>query len=148
MHGEAVKNVVFDYNGTLAVSGILIPDIATALQTLQTRYKVFVITADTFGTAQAQLASIGIECVLLQPEQKGSEKAAFVTALGAHETACVGNGNNDIPMFEMCALAIAVVGREGCYSKAIAASDITVCDIRDAIDILMDAKKIHAVTRE
>lgn len=148
MHGEKLKNVVFDYNGTLAVSGELIPGIALALQQLQTRYNVYCITADTFSTAQAQLASIGLECVVLQPEHKGSEKAAFVKALGANETACVGNGNNDIPMFELCALAVAVVGKEGCFSKAIAVSDITVCDIHDAIAILMNPKKIHAVTRE
>lgn len=148
MHGDRLKNVVFDYNGTLAVSGQLIPGIAAVLQELQTHYNVYCITADTFGTAQAQLASIGLACVLLQPEQKGSEKAAFVKSLGASETVCIGNGNNDIPMFEVCALAIAVVGKEGCFSKTIAASDITVCDIHDAIELLMDPQKMHAVTRE
>ena len=54
------NHLVLDYNGTLACDGTLLAGVRERLIALAPRLGVHVITADTFGTAQAALA--GIPC--------------------------------------------------------------------------------------
>ena len=52
VHGRGIFQIeylVCDVNGTLAVDGILIPGLKTALQKIQDRIKVYLITANTHG---------------------------------------------------------------------------------------------------
>jgi len=44
-----LKYLVLDYNGTLAVDGLLLPGVVKQLNALSERLKVHVVTADTFG---------------------------------------------------------------------------------------------------
>ncbi|EPS51835.1 hypothetical protein CFSAN002367_03846 [Clostridium botulinum CFSAN002367] len=57
-------------------------------------------------------------------------KKSFVEKLGPGETMVIGNGMNDIEMFKVATLSIAVIGEEGCAGKLIVQSDIVVSSIK------------------
>ncbi|MCK8828489.1 hypothetical protein MWH25_12205 [Natroniella acetigena] len=46
-----INKIVFDLNGTLACDGVLIKGIKESLNKLANSYKIYILTADTFGTA-------------------------------------------------------------------------------------------------
>ena len=49
-----IANVVFDYNGTIAVDGAVLPELRERLEALLKLVPVYVLTADTYGTVRAQ----------------------------------------------------------------------------------------------
>ncbi|MDK2854315.1 MAG: hypothetical protein PWQ92_1209 [Thermococcaceae archaeon] len=59
----------------------------------------------------------------------------------------VGNGNNDVRMLENAELAICVIGDEGASVEALLASDIVVKDVKDAINLLLNEKRLIATLR-
>ncbi|MEO2151493.1 MAG: HAD family hydrolase, partial [Thermococcus sp.] len=75
----------------------------------------------------------------------GSEKAEI--AEGYAPYVAVGNGNNDVAMLEKAELAFCVIGREGASVDALLASDVVVTDVRDAIEMLLNEKKLIATLR-
>ena len=52
-----IKHIVLDYNGTIAVDGVLVPGVKTALNALAEKVQVHVLTADTFGKCMQVPAS-------------------------------------------------------------------------------------------
>jgi soluble P-type ATPase len=50
-------------------------------------------------------------------------------------------------MLKAAAIGIAVLGHEGAASEAIAAADVVVFDIVDAIDMLLNPKRLIATLR-
>ncbi|MEW9122716.1 MAG: ATPase P [Thermotaleaceae bacterium] len=142
-----IKNLVFDYNGTLGVDGKLINGIGQKLRAAKELYNIYVITADTYGTAVSQCRQWDIAVMVFSGEQIAKEKRKYVSTLGAHETICIGNGVNDIEMFEEGALSIAVIGEEGCAGKLLCAADIIVKDIKDALDLVLNPKRMKATLR-
>ncbi len=142
-----LKNLVLDYNGTLACSGVLLEGVSERLTALSRQLAVYVLTADTFGTAAAVLA--GLPCTVHILPQIGQDhaKMAFVAQLGRGETVCVGNGRNDKLMLQAAALGIAIVGPEGAATEAVLAADIVVPDIRVALDLLLHPLRLVATLR-
>ena len=53
--------LILDYNGTIAIDGILKQECKSLLKDLAPHIHIFVITADTFGTVQEQLAPFKVE---------------------------------------------------------------------------------------
>lgn len=47
-----IANVVFDYNGTIAVDGAVLPELRGRLKALLKLVPVYVLTADTYGTVR------------------------------------------------------------------------------------------------
>lgn len=58
----------------------------------------------------------------------------------------VGNGANDLEMFRL-AKSICVIGREGAFGKTIANADIVVTRPEDALDLLLNSKRMTATLR-
>ena len=77
----------------------------------------------------------------------GDGKGSLIRGLGASNTVCIGNGRNDIEMFEESALSVAVIGDEGCAAKAAAAADIIAKDIEAAFSLLPKPARITATLR-
>ena len=50
-----VQHIVCDYNGTIALDGILLAGVEDAFNRLSEHVQIHVITADTHGSAKAQL---------------------------------------------------------------------------------------------
>ncbi len=143
-----LQHAVLDYNGTLAVDGVIAPAVKELLSALCREISVNVITADTFGFARPQLAEVeGVNVVVIKPGSEGAQKAALVRKLGAEKTVCIGNGANDAEMFGLAALSIAVVGREGAAMAALREADVVVGNPQDALGLLLNPKRLLATLR-
>ena len=142
-----LKHLVLDYNGTIAKDGILIKSIEPLLYALSRHYEIHVITADTFGTVKAQLETFEISIKVLETDDHTQEKAAFIKTLNSKHCISMGNGNNDTQMLKTSALGIAIVGDEGCSTKTMLSSDIVCNSIVDALELLLNPKRLVATLR-
>ncbi len=142
-----IQDVVFGFNGTLAVDGKLKPGVAQRLNQLAGRVRVFVVTADTFGTVRRALTGVDCEVTVLTASPGGPEKARFVRELGAAGTAAFGNGANDVRMLEAAGLGVAVLEGEGAAVGALMSADMVVRDINEGLDLLLKAGRLVATMR-
>lgn len=145
MPGEGVlilEEAVFDLNGTLAHDGRVSPEVRLAIRKLKEKITVTVLTAGTFGRLDQVEADLGIR---LQRIQTGDEKGDYVQ--GRSGIVAVGNGKNDVAMFEAATLAICVMGPEGCSVEAFRAAHILVRSPVDAIGLLLEPRRITATLR-
>lgn len=143
-----VKNVVFDFNGTMAEDGIMIEEIRGKIKELSNKdVNIFILTADTYGTVVKQSKDLPVTVEVFNKENSSEDKKRVVEKLGCDITAAIGNGRNDIEMFKKSTLSIAIIGKEGCFSKAIFEADIIVNNPVDAIDLLLKHNRIKATLR-
>ena len=137
-----IENVVMYFNGTISVDGRMRESVKQRIVQLAERYKVYVLTSDTQGTAAKELANLPVTLKIYNTEHAGECKKTFVEGLGSDTCACVGNGNNDVIMFKAAALSIAVLEEEGLFAPLLTASDILIKSSEDALDLLLDEKRI------
>ena len=140
-------HLVLDFNGTLAVDGAVMPGVKARVRKLERSLRVHVVTADTFGKARESLSGVGCEVHILAPGDEDRAKAAYVRRLGANRVACIGNGRNDCLMLKAAALGIATIQREGAAAQTLLAADIVVHDVRDALDFLLEPRRLVATLR-
>ncbi|WP_196793265.1 HAD family hydrolase [Methanococcus maripaludis] len=137
------KTVVFDLNGTLAVDGLVSEKIKELLKELGKTYKLVVLTADTYGTLEKEFNGLPITVDKIKNEiekEKAAEK--YSPYIG------IGNGNNDCLMLEKSELGILIIGEEGASTNALLKSDIVINNIKDAINLLLNEKRIIATLRK
>ena len=142
-----LKYIVCDYNGTIAKDGIVLPEIGDLFAELGKTYRIFVITADTFGSVKAQVSPFGCEITILSSANHTEEKAAFIDSLGANHCVALGNGNNDAAMLKTAALGIAILGDEGCSKETLMASDIICKSAQEALELVRYPKRLIATLR-
>ncbi len=142
-----LEHLVLDYNGTLAVDGEMIPGAAELLTRLADRLEIHVLTADTFGRAQAELEGLPCTLVILPADQQDIGKLSFVRQLGCDRAVCIGNGRNDRRMLEEAALGIAVVQEEGAARDTLLAADVVCPDILSALGLLIHPLRLVATLR-
>ena len=99
-----IEHVVLDYNGTVAVDGILLEELKPRLQALLKEVSVTVLTADTYGTVRAQCEPLGLRVETFPREGAAKCKAEIVKNLSGGK-ACFGNGFNDCDMFDLADLS-------------------------------------------
>ena len=143
-----LEHLVLDFNGTLAVDGELLPGVAERLTTLAARLSVHVMTADTHGTAARALGRLPCSLAVAPPSGQAEAKRRFVEALGAERVVAIGNGRNDRLMLEAARVGIAVVQAEGASAQALAAADLVVPTIADALDLLAHPLRLVATLRD
>jgi soluble P-type ATPase len=80
------KQALFDLNGTLATDGILPGAVKEKLRLLQDLLAVYVVTADTHGTA-AHLAEDcgGLEIAWIEAGEEAEQKGEILEKLGASQ---------------------------------------------------------------
>jgi soluble P-type ATPase len=142
-----LENLVLDYNGTLAVDGVLLPGVKAALNTLAAQLSVYVVTADTFGKAAGGLEGVNCRLTVLEPGRQDQAKVNFVNRLGADRTASIGNGRNDALMLAASALGIVVILAEGASTVSLNAADIVCTDIVSALELLVHPLRLTATLR-
>jgi len=142
-----IEHIVFDYNGTIASEGSLIGEVAESLKDLSGRFTLHVITADTFGTVEKELAGLDCSVHIIEKTDQAAQKEEFVKTLGADRVVSMGNGRNDILMLRASKLGIAVIGDEGAFTETILASDITVRSIADGLRLLRRSECLTATLR-
>ncbi|QSZ27739.1 HAD hydrolase family protein [Aceticella autotrophica] len=143
-----IKNVVFDFNGTLAEDGILIEETKDKIRELSNKnINLYILTSDTYGSVKKQCSKLPVKIEIFDKENASQDKKRIVEKLGSENTLSIGNGKNDLEMFKSSRLSIAIIGREGCFSKALFEADIVVNNIIDAIDLLLKPDRIKATLR-
>ncbi len=144
---KEIHHLVFDYNGTIAIDGILIPGVKKAIRSLAGRAKIHVITADTFGFVTQQVSDINCEVAIIPPGDQAQSKLDFIKKLGVQHTLCVGNGANDQLMLKHAAIGIAVLQEEGLATAALFAADLVVKDVLAVFSLLKTPERIMATLR-
>ena len=142
-----LDHLVLDYNGTLAVDGVLVPGVKEALNTLSETIAVHVVTADTFGLAAEGLQGVNCKLTVLEKGSQDQAKADFVNRLGPDRTVSIGNGRNDALMLSASGLGIVVILAEGACSVSLNAADVVCTDIIHALDLLMHPLRLTATLR-
>ncbi len=140
-----IEHLVLDYNGTIAVDGSLIEGIQERLQRLLPHVSIHVLTADTYGTVEGQCAPLGLHVEKFPREGAARCKKAVVDRLD--NVCAIGNGYNDIPMFDAAELAIAVVEGEGMCASLLLHADVLATSISDALDLLLKPDRLRATLR-
>ena len=141
-----LRYLILDYNGTIAEDGFVIEGIVERLEELKKSLDIYVITADTHGTAALRCEGLPLEVKTFPTVQVGEIKAEETRKLSGG-VVCIGNGFNDIQMSDAAALSICVIGKEGCCGKLIGHCDIVVTSIHDALDLLLKPDRLRATLR-
>jgi len=141
----SLKNLVLDFTGTLSCDGKLSEGVAERLRELSSRMLITVLTADTFGSAAAQLDGLPLTLHLIK---NSADKVSFMETVNLMETVAIGNGRNDVEMIKMAGIGIAVIRPEACAGQLLQAADIVCADIIAALDLLRTPLRIKATLRE
>ena len=141
-----ISFVVLDYNGTVARDGILLPAAAERIRALTALVPVYILTADTYGTVEAQCRDLGAAVRTFPRAGAARCKREIVECLGGGVFA-VGNGFNDIEMFDAAAMSVAVMEREGVCAALLPHADVFVAAPEDALDLLLKPDRLRATLR-
>ena len=152
-----ISAVAVDFNGTIARDGELIDGVAERMRALaDAGVEVHVLTADTYGTVEAQCAGLGARVRTFAHAGAGACKEEIVRELaavagrepGAGSGVCaIGNGFNDAAMFQAADLRICVIDAEGAWPGLFAVSDVAVTSPVDAFDLLLRPNRLRATLR-
>ncbi len=140
----SLAHLLLDLNGTLSDRGVLIETVSDRLRRLATDLAIHLLTADTFGSGQEIARNLNVS---LTRVGDGWEKLVVAEKLGVERCAAVGNGTNDVPMLERCALGIAVLGPEGSSAAALLTADAVCRSIDEALDLLLSPQALVATLR-
>jgi P-type E1-E2 ATPase len=143
-----IHHLVLDFNGTFALDGKMLPNVAERLQKLSESVRIYVISGDTNGSVRSECGHLPLTITVLDKEDQAQQKRVFVESLEPQGTIAVGNGANDEGMFEAADLAIAVIGGEGCCTSSLLKSDLVVKDAVDAFDLLIRQNRIVGTLRK
>jgi soluble P-type ATPase len=139
-----LHNAVFDVNGTIAVDGLPLPGAIDQLQQLSSYLSIHLLTAGTHGNLDMLRDVFSFP---LRQIQTGEDKVRFVQELGASGVVAFGNGANDAGMLQAAALGIAVMAEEGVAIKTLQAADVLAYGPINAIDLLLQPKRLIATLR-
>ncbi|HEY9123524.1 MAG TPA: hypothetical protein VIO15_04235 [Bacteroidales bacterium] len=142
-----LAHLVLDYNGTLAIDGKLIDGVKQLIGQIGSKLNIYVLTADTFGSAKGQLSGLNCSIEILGLSMQDIQKEKYIISLGAENVVAIGNGANDALMLKSSALSIAVIQKEGASAKSIMEADIVCFSIVDALELLLNPKRIIATLR-
>jgi len=143
-----LDGILCDMNGTLTTDGELAPEIGSSLTELTQLIKVYVMTADTFGTAAEIFTPLPVELVRMPPGLPGATaKLEFLKKLGADTHIAIGNGYNDHLMLKEAVVGICIIGKEGAHRFSLNAADLIVTSPYAALNLLLQPKRLIAGLR-
>ena len=144
----AIEYVMLDFNGTAALDGKLKKDVKDVIDKISRYVKVFIITADTYETADAELSASSVTFIKVGKNASGEEKAKVVRELGPEKIVAIGNGSNDAQMLKEAAVGIAVMGDEGCSTAVLKEADLIVTDVIKALGLIVHPERLVATLRD
>lgn len=142
-----LKNIVFDYNGTIAIDGELIKGVQTYIDELSSNFDFYVITADTYGSVEQQLQNTKCKVIKIEKDFQDIKKLDFIKKIGSANTLSVGNGRNDRLMLKESILGIGILQDEGICTETLMNSDILVKSIFDVFEFLKNKNRLVATLR-
>jgi soluble P-type ATPase len=142
-----LEHLVSDFTGTLSEDGALVKGVRERFSRLSRDLRVHILTADTFGRAVKELE--GVDCTLhiLAGPGHDLQKEEYVRSLGPEKVVAMGNGINDRRMLSLARVGIAVCLREGCAADALKGADLMVTSALDALDLLLEPRRLLATLR-
>jgi soluble P-type ATPase len=143
-----IENIVLDLNGTIATDGKIPSEVKEKINSLSNNAKIYILTADTQGTASKEISNIEAELVKVSEEDSTELKLRVLESLDPTKTVAIGNGNNDHLILKEAILGVAVLGDEGISLSAIKNADVIVKNISDALDLFLKQKRLIATLRE
>ncbi len=142
-----IEHLVLDFNGTLATDGMLIDGVEQLLIKLSEQLSIHIITADTFGTVAESLKRVNCKVVVLEKADQDKQKKSYIKQLGPKKCVAIGNGFNDRLMLKFAALGIVTIQHEGAAKWALQNADIACTSVIDALNLLLNPKRIAATLR-
>jgi len=143
-----IKNLLLDYNGTIACDGKIISSVKERIESIHKMgIAVHLVTADTHGTVRNECADMPVQIQIFDNSNAAKNKKDIVKGLEADTCVCIGNGFNDGQMFEACRISIIVIGTEGCSAKSLVKADIVCKSIEDALDLILIHNRIIPTLR-
>jgi soluble P-type ATPase len=139
-----LQHAVFDVNGTLAVDGIPIPGVVDRLGALGEHLSLHALTAGTHGNLAELERVLGFPLHIIV---SGEEKVHYVEQLGPAQVIAFGNGRNDVGMLRLAAIGVAVLAAEGAAMDALQAADVLTLGPVEAIDLVLNPKRLIATLR-
>ncbi len=139
-----LQHAVFDVNGTLAVDGVPIPGVADRLKVLREHLSLHALTAGTHGNVAELERVLGFPLHMIAT---GEEKLHYVEQLGPAHVIAFGNGMNDVGMLRLAAISVAVLAGEGVAMGTLEAADVLALGPLDAIDLVLNPKRLVATLR-
>lgn len=139
--------LVLDYNGTIARDGEISDYVKERLVKLSEKLKIYVLTADTHGTAREKCEGLPVEIQTFPKDGALNAKMEVVERLGGERCVSVGNGRNDKLMCRISALAVAVLEQEGMSGRLLGEVDVCTRCIEDALDLLLIPHRLIATLR-
>ena len=130
-----LEYLVLDYNGTIALDGEIRDTVRERLITLSKELEIYVLTADTHGTAKKMCEGLPLKIQTFPTDGALDEKLTVVERLGEDRCIAIGNGRNDKLMCRASALAIAVMEQEGMCGRLLGEADVCTRNIEDALDL-------------
>jgi soluble P-type ATPase len=143
-----IENIVLDLNGTIATDGKIPSEVKEKINCLSDKVKIYILTADTQGTASEESSDMGMELLKVSEKDSAEVKIRVLESLNPTRTVAIGNGNNDHLILKEAALGIAVLGDEGMSVLAMKDADIVVKDILDGLDLFLKPKRLIATLRK
>lgn len=145
----SLDHLVLDLNGTIALDGQVIEGVGDALEQIAERcgMHIWVVTADTHGTAAARLEGLPCQLEKLGEGAHDLAKAAVIERLGPTRCVAIGNGANDHLMLQRAALGVALCQPEGLAIPTLLAADLLCPSILDALALLLSPKRLIASLR-
>jgi len=143
-----IENLVLDLNGTIATDGKIPSEVKEKIKSLSDKVKIYILTADTQGTASEESSDMGLELLKVSGEDSTEVKLRVVESLDPTRTVAIGNGSNDHLILKEAALGVAVLGDEGIAASAMKNADVIVKNISDALDLFLKPKRLIATLRE
>ena len=142
-----IQQVLFDYNGTIAIDGQLIEGVSELINALSVAIDFHVITADTFGSVENQLKVTNCKIVTIPKDNQDIHKLNYLKQLGINTTLCVGNGRVDKLMLKEAILGVALMQDEGLCTETLLNSDIVCRSVMDVFAYLKEPDRIIATLR-
>ena len=142
-----IKNLVLDYNGTIAKDGKLLEGLRDIIVKLSSLVDVYVLTADTYGTVEKEMADLPVKVQVIKGENELVEKRDFARELGANVTMAIGNGYNDQLLFREVKISVVVMGCEACATILFNIADLVASDIYDALGLILNPTRLRSSLR-
>lgn len=143
-----LTTLICDINGTLAADGQLLAGVMPLLTEIGQGLDVYLLSADTMGSAAEIAEKLGVKLYRLQPGNEIQQKADFLNQFGSEHCIAIGQGANDEAMLRDASLGICVLSQEGTAAKTLLAADIVTPDIVTALQLIQHPKRITATLRQ
>ena len=134
-----LQYLLLDYNGTIALDGEIPEPVRKRLRSLSEEVDIYVLTADTHGTAAQICADLPVTIRTFPTVSAMQEKHRILRELGEDSCAAMGNGRNDLLMCRD--------GPEGAHGRLLSDADVCVTSINDGLDLLLKPKRLIASLR-